>query len=76
MGCGIGFGSNGVSTPLACSFSKASLKVVCNSEKFLQGLAIDDLWGLIALTLLSRVFIFLETRYSPLIMPLLIASST
>jgi len=38
MGYGIGFGSNGFSTHLACSFSKASLKVMCSSEKFLQHL--------------------------------------
>jgi len=36
MGCGIGFGSNGFSNPLACSFAKASLKVMCSSEEFLQ----------------------------------------
>ena len=36
MGSGIGLGSNGFSNPLACSFYKASLKVMCSSEKFLQ----------------------------------------
>ena len=37
-GYGIGLGSNGFSNPLACSFSKASLKVMCSSEKFLRRL--------------------------------------
>ena len=37
-GCGIGMGPNGFSNPLTCSFSKATFKVMCVSEKFLQHL--------------------------------------
>ena len=41
MGYGIGLGSNGFNNPLACSFFKASLKVMCSSEKFLQRLQLS-----------------------------------
>ena len=36
MRCGIGLGSNGFSNSLTCNFSKASLKVMCSSKKFLR----------------------------------------